>query len=147
MAFYNITGNALDFQALMTCLQVSPGTPGQNHAKAEVHDRLLEVWPEFNMKLDKPRIDDKSAEALKTRTMRLDTEEQGALAECFLAAVKADTTAGARFFLFRDAAKLIQVSGWWIRQVKSRLPPFAEGDNPQSYSDAQPAQEAAKATP
>jgi hypothetical protein len=147
MSSIQISGNALDFKGFMTCIEASTGSPAQNYVKAEVHDRILKVWPEFDHRKNLARIDDQSEEALKLRTMELDTMEQGALAETFLAAVKPETTKTAAFMLFRGAAQLIQVSGWWTKQVKGKLEPFAAGDKPQFYADPQPAGEASKTTP
>lgn len=146
MAFFKIKTNAIEAGILAGCISASSGSRGQNLAKDDFLSRFLEAWPEIDSERDDVgRIDDKAAEAKETREFEMDTIEQGVLAECFLVAVKPDTTTGARFRLFRRAAKLIQVSEWFTNQTREKLAPFAgKADNqtPTHYSDPVPAADA-----
>lgn len=135
MAKFKISGNAIEFNGLILCIGLCSGTPGQNRAKNLFLDRVFVTWPELNKDNEgTERLDDTNPEAFKARELEMDTEEQGALAETFLAAVKPQTT-GARFRLFTNAAKLIQVTKWWDKQTTEKLVPFKHGDNAQEYSD------------
>lgn len=140
MAFKKITGNAIEFNTLLTCIGISAGSRGQNLVKDRLLERIFLLWPEMDPDRDDvPRIDNKSPEAKIQRALEIDTEEQGVLAETFLAAVKADTTKTATFSLFRRAARLIQVSKWWDKQTTEKLAPFAgEQDLPEPISDPVP---------
>lgn len=137
MAKFNIEGNALEFNTLVACITTSEGTPGQLRVKDIVLDRIFTAWPELDQDNESvERLDSQNPEAHKARGMVMNTDEQGALAETFLAAIKSKGTNGARFRLFKKAAKLIQISGWWDRQTTEKLSPFKHGDNPEKYSDA-----------
>ncbi len=138
MAKFEITGNAHQFGSLILCIAITQGTPGQMRLKDDVLNRVFKRWPELNKDDETaPRIDEKSEEAMKVRTMELDSTEQGALAETFLSCVKLGVN-GARFRTFRQVSKLIEISTWWEKQTTEKLVPFAYGDTPQNYADRKP---------
>ncbi len=142
MAFITITGNAREFNTLIACLVSSEGTPGQLRAKDRLLDDIFKVWPELDQENQSvERIEERSEKALQVRELQIDTQVQGAMAETFLAAIRAPGVKGSRFRLFRQAARLIQVSGWWERNTTQKLQPFQYGDSPENYSDVAPAAE------
>jgi len=126
MAFYEVEGNALDFNILVACISTSAGSRGQNKVKENLLTRILSKWPELDGERDDvQRIDDAYPEAKSIRRMlEIDGEEQGVLAETFLDAVKPTTTTTARFRMFCRAAKMVKISDWWGHQTTEKLAPF-----------------------